>query len=683
MVTLLASGAALPVVVQGAWAQDTIVLDEITLNAESGETLAQSGYVATTSRQATRLDTPVAEIPQAVTIVTQAQIEDQAPRTLNETLTYAASANPNNYGADSRFDAFTLRGFPAYYNGIFRDGLRQFNAPTALYKTEPYGIEGLAMLKGPASSLYGVSGPGGIVNLVTKRPKDEPYHELAFTTGANDRAQIAADWSGPLKDDRFSYRLTGLYRQANTDLAGYADDKTYFAPALSFDNGATRATLLAEVSRSVTGGTAAFFNPAYGQVSDLYEGDPVYNDFTQNQWRLGYEVEHDLSDSLTLRHAGRLAHVDIDLEYSGHYAAGSALARYWGHYVEDLDSATIDSSLAWRGTTGAVSHEVLAGIDVTRADYSARSLLGYVSAADTAAAEVPFANAQKTTQSGLYLHDQMTMGNWRAFASLRFDQVDTTSTAADLTRSTQRDTGRSGRLGLSYRWESGLMAYANVSTSFAPNIGVVHDDVTTDVTRPARPTEATQREIGLKYAPEGSNMLLSAALFDIDQRDGVVLDASTGRNKQRQLDLNSRGIELEAAANWDNGWSTIASYTHQRVRIEKGAAGTVGRDLSGTPRDMLSLWGRYQVQQGALEGLAVGAGVRYVGKSYGDDQNALRNPARSFVDLEVSYDLPQMPGVRAQLNIRNLADRRDQTCTSGYCYRDEGRTWTASLSKRF
>lgn len=678
---LLAGAAVLPAAAQ----QSPYVLPEITLEAESDTTLVQDGYVPGVSRSATKLDTPVGRIPQAVTIITQDQIEDQAPRTLNEALGYTAAANPNNYGFDTRYDAFFLRGLPAYYNGYFRDGLRQYNAPSAWFKTEPYGLEGVAVLKGPNSSLYGVSGPGGIVNLITKRPKDEPYREISLTTGGNDRAQIAGDLSGPLSaDSDFSYRLTGLARKANSDLAGYADDKTYFAPALSWDNGVTRATLLAEISASTTGGTASFFNPAYGEVSDLYQGDPEYNDFEQDQWRLGYELEHDLNDSVTLRQSFRAARVEIDLEYSGRYAVLGNLYRYWGHYKEDIDTQVLDNGLRWHVATGAISHEVLAGIDMTRADYQSYGLLGYVSAADTAAADVPFDGAQKQHQLGVYVHDQMTWGHWQAFASARWDSIDTTTTDADRISSSQDDTGQSGRLALSRDWDNGIMVYGSLSTSFSPNIGFVHDDPADDSTqRAARPTQSTQREIGLKYAPDGTNLLVSAAVFDIDQRDGVVLDASAGENRQRQLDLNSRGFEIEAQANWDNGWSAIASYAHQRVEIEKGAEGTVGNELSGVPNDTLSLWGKYDVQAGPAAGLGLAAGLRYVGESYGDDANAISNNDRVFVDLGLTYRPARLPGVEMQVNVKNLFDEQKQTCTAGYCYRDEGRIWTASLSRRF
>ncbi len=99
-------------------------LERIQVQSESDDILVQDGYVAKQDRIGTKVDTPIVEIPQAISVVTQDQIEDQKPRTLNETLSYTASANPNGFGFDSRYDAFTLRGFPAYYNGIFRDGLR-------------------------------------------------------------------------------------------------------------------------------------------------------------------------------------------------------------------------------------------------------------------------------------------------------------------------------------------------------------------------------------------------------------------------------------------------------------------------------------------------------------------------------------------------------------------------------
>src|SRR5690606_7934146 len=111
------------------------------------------------------------------------------------------------------------------------------------------------------SSLYGVSGPGGIVNLVTKRPKEEQFREIEILGGSHERAQMAFDFSGPIDDEGlFLYRLTGLGRLSETELPGYPDDKFYLAPALTWQpDGDTKLTVLGEISRAVTGGTAFFY----------------------------------------------------------------------------------------------------------------------------------------------------------------------------------------------------------------------------------------------------------------------------------------------------------------------------------------------------------------------------------------------------------------------------------------
>ena len=176
IVALTASNSAI------AQDAENVDLGTLMLEAESDDTLVQDGYVAQSGRQATRVDTAIQDIPQSISAVTLDQVEDQQPRTMLESLSYSAGASVTNFGFDTRYDAVYLRGFPAYYTGLFRDGLRQVNGPSAWYRNEPYTFEGVALLKGPSSSLYGVSGAGGIVNIVSKRPKDEPYRELRLTT---------------------------------------------------------------------------------------------------------------------------------------------------------------------------------------------------------------------------------------------------------------------------------------------------------------------------------------------------------------------------------------------------------------------------------------------------------------------------------------------------------------------
>ena len=677
-----------------AAAQDTtqpLVLDTVTIQSESNEILVQDGYVAKKDRIGTKVDTDLIKIPQAISVVTQDQMEDQKPNTLNDALSYTASSNPNNYGFDTRYDSFYLTRYQAYYNGMFRDGLRIINGPSAWLKTEPYGIEGITILKGPASSLYGVSGPGGIVNIVTKRPKEENFREAELLFGNHNRYQAAVDISGPANDEKtILYRFTGLGRVSDTELPAYRDDKYYIAPAFTLKpDEDTKFTVLSEFSRSVTGGTAAFYNPSYGEVSNLYEGDPAYNDFVQKQGRIGYEFEHRFNDLLTLRQNLRYSHVDADLEYSGHYSIGldKPLERYWGHYTEKMKNFVVDTMAQFDFETGPLVHKAIVGIDYARSDYDAYSGLSYISIEDIRSQSVPFNGGQKMNQLGVYAHDQVEWDNFTLFGSGRYDWVDSTTTDTAFIQTKQKDSAFSGRVGLAYRTEWGIIPYVNYSTSFSPNIGFVYDDVMGDDKRVADPTIGRQKEIGVKYEIPGYNAVISAALFDIDQKDGIVLDAASGINKQRQLDLNSRGFEVEANATLDNGIGIIASYTHLRVKIEEGAEGTNGNELSGTPNDVFSLWGNYRIENGALAGLGLGSGVRYVSSSYGDDQNSFKNDARVMVDAAVSYDFgyrnPKLDGVLLQVNAKNIFDNRDPVCTAGYCYQQEGRQIFGSLRYRF
>lgn len=672
-------------------AQDSGYLGEVTLSAESDTTIVQDGYIVSSGRQATKVNAPLKTIPQAISTVTVKQIEDQKPRSLNETLTYTASADPYSFGYDTRFDAFNLRGFPAFYDGVFRDGLRQYNAPTALFKHEPYGLEAITILKGPASSLYGASGPGGIANMVSKRPKDTPFRELKFGLGEHNRREVGIDLSGPAdKEGRVRYRLTGLLRDSDTHLDGFKDDKRYFAPALSFDLGEdTTVTLLAEWSRSVTGGTAGYYTDTAGKLTDLYQGDPDYNDFTQDQRRFGYEVEHRFTDDLVLRQQFRHTRVEADLQYSGYYSVGLPnLFRYWGHYAEEMTANTLDTQLQVNAQTGAVSHEILLGFDITQSEYSSASAIGYqhagASAASVAAMPMAFAGSLKMDQRGLYLHDQMTWGNWAAFASVRHDIVEVDALSAGGARFENRDTGTSARLGLSYTLDNGVTVYGNVASSFLPVPQLVYSDITLPAADTAGvPTTSVQQEIGIKYELPEANSLITASIFNIDAKNQLILDASTGPNKARQVDLNSRGIELEAAIDFQNGWSMLGSLTYQEVSFAKDDPNFAGKRLNAVPETVAALWGKYDFRDGPLKGLGIGAGLRYVGKSYGDDANTIKNTDKLFVDMGVSYDFQNVKGMRLQANVRNVFDNRQITCASSTCYRDEGRFVSVDLVKRF
>jgi iron complex outermembrane receptor protein len=695
-VSRIALLAGLTAISTAAQAQDTDTADlgTIFLESESDDTLLQNGYVAESGRQATRVDTAIRDIPQSISTVTQDQIEDQKPRTLLDALGYTAGANVTNFGFDSRYDAIYLRGFSSFYNGLFRDGLRQVNGPSAWYQNHPYTFEAVSVLKGPSSSLYGVSGSGGIVNVVSKRPKDVPYNEIQLSFGTDSRKELAYDFSGPVGDGRLSYRLTGVNRNADTPLEGFSDDLNLIAPSLTYElTDRTRITLLGEYAKSTRGGTAAYYNSAYGVASDIYIGDPDYNDFVNKQWRIGYEVEHELTDAVTLRQKFRYSKVDADLEFSGIYDTGAGFGRYWGHYLEESENLTIDTNLEATLQTGAIDHTVVAGFDFSRSSYDAYyGGVGYVSAADTDAVSQPYSGGQDMDQYGIYLHDQLQSGPWTVFLSGRYDWVDTTTLDAAQDGTDTSAEGFSGRIGTSFAVNDDLSIFANVSSSFVPTTGLVYDDnADPDSGRSGDPTRGLQKEIGFKYQLPGTESLVTASIFDIRQEDGVVfqnVDPAVFNGLyqiQVPYDLRSRGFEIEGQFNFANDLRLTTAYTYLDMEIERGATGTEGNQLSATPRHTASIWAFYEPTGGALEGWGFGAGLRYAGTSWGDDQNTFKNAPQFYGDLSLAYDFGQvgLDNLGLQVNVKNVFDNTDQTCSAGYCYRTEGRTGTVNISYRF
>ena len=675
-------------------AQEAILLDPITLEAESDETLVQDGYIARSGRQAMRVDTPISRLPQSVSVVTQDQLEDQRPRTMLEALNYTAAATPGNFGFDSRYDSFYLRGFPAYQTGMFRDGLRSVNGLSAWYRNDPYTLEGIAVLKGPASSMFGVSTPGGVVNMVSKRPKDEPYRETRLSFGSYDRKEAALDFTGPLDaDGDVLYRFVALARDSDTHIPGYADDRILIAPSLSFRLSDTQKLLVtAEYAKDKTGAVAYYHFGDDLKVTDAPAGDPDYNNFDQEQFRVGYEYSWDIGPDTQLRQSYRYSEVEVDMRYATRFGTYPDLVPgWWERYEETAKTHVLDLALEHRFKTGSFDHTLVFGADYTRSKYTADYGGTGAGRAVNEAMDVPFLSWRDQTQKGIYIADVIERNGLTIAASARYDQVETdyadlNSETSLITSGTQKDEAFTARLGASYAMASGMTPFANVSSSFAPNIGQVYDDAADPLGNPAAATEALQKEIGLKYEMPDGNTVITASLFDIRQDNGMVLIVGNdGRNRGLQYDLTSRGVELEAASNLGNGLSVIASYAHMKVKINEGTPGTENKELSGVPQDTLSLFAKYDVQSGPLENLSVMGGIRYIGKSYGDDMNTIENASRTYVDLGVAYDFAAFghTGTELQVNVRNLFDREGQTCTGNWCYADEPRMVDVSLAHRF
>ncbi len=669
----------------GSTVLETIVVEGSGTGGVAG-VVETNGYVAKSGRSATKTDTPVAETAQSVSVVSRKQLDDRQPQNVVEAVRYTPGARSGQFGAEPRFDSFSVRGIDLTYSGVFRDGLRQINSPNGLFRLEPYGVEAMTVLRGPAASIYGASSSGGIVDIISKRPTEEQLREIELQYGSYGRVQAAFDLSGPVTDDgSVLYRFTGVGRDARNEIAAIKDDRVMIAPAVTWkpDEG-TKFTVLGEYMDSTTGGTWGYINDANG-ATPVYGGDSRFNDFRQKQWRIGYELEHELNDNLTLHHKLRYSDLSTKQEY--------VFASAPGIVYEDNRGLATDTYLEWDFQTGPAQHKFIGGVDYSFMEYDSRQGAnnGVVNTAPftdtfTYVPEITSLVNQKQNSIGVYVQDQIEIDAWRIGLGLRHDWHDSDYTSNGVF-SSRDDSVTTGRASIGYVTPWNIMPYISYGTSYVANAGVI----LTGASNQAEPTIGKQYEIGLKYEVPDQNILISAAYYNIDQQDASVwaYNSVSSQTELQQLDLRSRGLELEVTASLDNGLSFTGGYSYNDVEITKLTPETQGNQLNAAPYHTFSLWADYEVQTGALEGLGLGAGVRYVGSSFGDNLHTpiYNNGARTFVDAALRYDLGKlndaMEGVKLQVNATNLLNEVKQVCSSAFCYYDEGRKFVASVKYSF
>ncbi len=563
------------------------------------------------------------------------------------------------------------------------------------------------MLRGPASVLYGQIPPGGMLNMISRRPTDVATRELQLQTGSFGRLQGAFDLGGKLdQDGRFLYRFTGLARDSDTQSDEVRDRRLFLAPSLTWRiSPDTSLTLLSYWQRDDSGvqqflpprGTL-WSNP-YGTVPiNRFVGEKGANNFDRDQWGIGYAFAHRFDDRFAFRQNLRYSRLDIDLNVvrgMGLQADQRTLNRVAVAIRDHADAFTLDNQGEARFSTGPVSHTVLAGLDYRRAfaDYGfgrgTASSLDLFNPVYGGAFTLPTSYNMARTfttqdQVGLYLQDQLRFDRWTLTLSGRHDWVETdTDNRLTDRRTRQSDRAASGRVGLNYLFDFGLAPYVSWSQSFQPQIG------TDAAGSPFRPTRGEQWEIGLRYQPPGLNAAVSLAAFDGTLTNVLTTDPVNTMFQVQTGEARVRGIEIEGSASLGMGLSALASYSYTDSEVTRTTvAANLGKRLTLTPEHSASLWLDYTFPEGPLAGLSIAGGARYFSGAYGDAANTLEVPTNTLFDAAIRYELgrfaPALEGARLAVNAANLGDKRVVTCANtSDCFFAARRTVLATLSYRW
>ncbi|MDP8568347.1 TonB-dependent siderophore receptor [Methylophilus aquaticus] len=651
------------------------------------------GYVARRNSTATKTDSAILEAPQSVSVITRDQMTMQAVQSVGEALRYSAGIVAEANGPDPRADTIGMRGF-SIGRDQFRDGLRNyaFNNQGGTV-VEPFGLERVEVLRGPSSILYGQGAPGGLVNLVSKRPTDAPLHEVGITLGQYDRKQIHLDMSDLLSDDgAWSYRVVGLIQDSDTQIDHVKDDRIYIAPSLTWrPSEFTTLTLLTDYQKNDRGqgyqawpriGTLE--NSQFGKVSSSrFLGEPGLDKYEQERYAVGYQFEHIFNNTFTFRQNLRYQRMTTDA-ISTYLRALQAdqrtITRETGGNEDAVDNLVVDSHLQAKWAHGAFEHTVLAGMDSQRLNNDQRRTFALAGTLDiyapvygvTAINPVESANIeQHQRQTGAYLQDQIKYdGKWVATVGGRKDwtRMETDNLRTPSASSSQKDEAETWRTGLVYLAENGLAPYASYTESFLPVIGTSFGGAA------FKPETGEQYELGLRYQPKDSQSLFSLALFDLRRQNVTTLDVQNPTFQIQQGEVRSRGVELEMKTQFD-AWSLIGSYAYTDPEITKSnnrnaqGVGFQGKDPNHVARNTAALWADYHLPSTLIEGMTIGGGVRYIGTRYGDDANTIKLPSYTLVDLALRYQLvglgQHFKGWQLALNASNLFDK-EYVATCGY-----------------
>jgi iron complex outermembrane recepter protein len=617
-------------------------------------------------------------LPIAVTTVPKDLLADQGITNVEDALRNVAAVTRLKEGNGGE-EKFSIRGFDASRN-IFIDGARLnngFNA-TNIASTETANLERFEVLKGPAAILFGSGLPGGVINYVTKKPTFKRYAAGEVIAGSHDYYRVELDATAPF-NDVLAWR--GVVSQE--DSKGFRDfdfrKRVLLNPSLALRLGDTTVNLAYShirdrytQERGQTLARAAdgsfFYSPFL--KPDMFLGIPGFNERTNSTYqRASFNLDHRFNDTWRFEliaaatrvekqlfdASGERVQPDGTVEIGAGYQQGNARTSYLRANLEAAfgDPKRIEHrvlvSVSDDGNRNNPQFADLLGTGVATFDTRTRSYdtTGFSADVDFSTLDTSFFT--KTVERTLSLQDLITIADRHVVllgaGHTRYKEV-LDGYAVSKTNP---------RLGYIYKLSPATSLYASYATGFFPSTALDRDG------NILPPESMRQIEVGFKADVLDQRLLLSGAVFDIEQRDQSVTDpASLALPPDQQWSVNigktrTRGFELQAIGKLSPGLRLIAGYAYLDAKlIEDGPdLDNDGNRLGGIPKHSLNVWTVYEFG-GALEGLGLGGGV------FAQSRVPIGFENRSFYGGWAQVDLAafwKRGPWKAQLNLRNAFDR--------------------------
>lgn len=673
-----------------AWAQEAANEQETTAASQDGreneptevDTIIVTGYRGIIQTGATRTATRLSDVPISVQIIPEDLIRDQAAFRLRDAYRNVSGVQASFTGGNvASTEAQIVRGFVD--SSVYRDGFRIGQIASVDFTN----VERVEVLKGPASTLYGLGQPGGLINIVTKKAENDRFLSVYQEVGSYDRYRTLIDANTPLTaDGSLLGRLNVSYTSDGSFRNHQGTERVFVAPALTWQI-APSTRLATEFSYSFEKypfDNGLVFGLGGDPVADIstFLGEPEFRS-EREEYFFTANLTHDFSDRVRLRSYFLYQENENRLNafrLSGRPRPDGTINRSLDRSVPTSQVFQTVNDLLIRFETGSLKHNLLVGGDVrylpspangqdgprTRARFPinfVNPVYGTFGNLDESVFDSPSEFDRRDLWTGAFIQDQITTADERLHILLggRFDYIEQyvffNGFEAD-----QTDRAFTGRAGLLYKLTDWASPYVNVAQSFNPT-----SPFSTSVGG-LDPEKGIIYEAGVKLSFLEDRLTATTAVYQITRSNVPVADPDNPGFSRNGGRLRSEGFEIDLAGEIIPGWNIIATYSMINTEVLASDFLPIGGRFTNVPRHSGSIWTAYDFPENSLlRNFGLGAGVFAMSDRAGDGQDSFQLDGFARVDATAWYDteLPSGAPIRLQLNVNNVFDTEYYENSSG------------------
>jgi iron complex outermembrane receptor protein len=639
------------------------------------------GYAAMNSIGATRTNTPLIDLPQSVNIINQEFLNDAAPGELYDVLRYVSGVSiESNVGDSVMVRGYTVR--TQYTDGI------DDNQYQSQLGAEPFNFQRLEVLKGPSAIIYGEQSVGGVLNRVRKTPQWKAGGEIGLRIGTNNQFKGELDAYGPLSD-QVAYRLVGTYRDEDM-VNGVSVDHAFakrwtIMPMVTWRvNDKVQVKVVGEYLNEeafkhwgdnfmvrdsegnfAKGGKTSFENPEWGSLPRSFTVSDEESQGENTKKLLFGAVEVEVTEDWSIRavaQGNRWSHDVIDILPTGIQADNQTMPRLWRNLVnEDFDFTTaIDSTTNFE--LGESDHTLLVigqyhdfdnhytrVNDLNRPNLDVfNPVYGYNGPMSPSVSN-NIKNQGSSWSVSVQDHMRFMEGQLQVVLGARYDDYESQSFnhITGVVVPGDKNTGDNWtyKAGLIYKFSEDISAYYNYSETFDPVFSLQPDGSS------LKNREGVINEIGLKTAVNDGRFTMTVAVYDLQLRNVITGDpdperASAGWRVQSEKQKTT-GVDLDLIAMITPQWDFMVGGSKLDIELPNGLL------PRNAPEETAYIWTRYAFNEGAVDGLVLGGGVNWQGKSPGESGNLYFFDSYYSIDLFAQYTYKQF---NFAVNVTNVTD---------------------------